>query len=136
MKKQLLLAASVVLSITAATAQDGGGGFQRRTPEERLKPVHEKLDSAFKPDAAKLAQLDSIFLASFKAQDAKMDELRSGGQRPDRETMMAVRQQLTDERDAKLKTLLTEEQMKVWKNDIEPSLRPQRGAGNRGGGGN
>ena len=63
-----------------------------------------------------------------------MAELRSGGERPDREAMMAMRQQLADERDNKLKEVLTEEQMKIWKNELEPSLRPQRGGGNRGGG--
>ena len=49
--------------------------------------------------------------------------------------MMAARQKLTDERDAKLKTILTEEQMKTWKEQIEPSMRPQRPAGGQGGGG-
>ena len=42
MKKQILLASySSMFSITAVNAQ-GGGNFQRRTPEERLKPIHEK----------------------------------------------------------------------------------------------
>ena len=62
-----------------------------------------------------------------------MDEIRSGG--GSREEMMAARQKLTDERDAKLKTILTEEQMKTWKEQIEPSMRPQRPAGGQGGGG-
>jgi protein CpxP len=135
MKKKLLLAVTaIMLGMTALNAQDGGG-FQRRTPEERLKPVHEKFDSAFKLSAEKMALVDSIFIASFKEQDKQMDELRAGGERPDRETVMAIRQKLTDDRDAKLKEVLTEEQMKSWKNDIEPSLR-QRGGGNRGGGRN
>jgi periplasmic protein CpxP/Spy len=132
MKKQfLLLATALLVGTTTIYAQ---GGFQRQTPEERLKPIHEKIDSAFKLTAEKLAKVDSIFLESFKQQEAKMAELRSGGDRPDREAMMAMRQQLADERDNKLKAILTEEQMKTWKNEIEPSLRPQRGGGNRGGG--
>jgi periplasmic protein CpxP/Spy len=132
MKKQfLLLATALLVGTTTMYAQ---GGFQRQTPEERLKPIHEKIDSAFKLTAEKLAKVDSIFLESFKQQEAKMAELRSGGDRPDREAMMAMRQQLADERDNKLKAILTEEQMKTWKNEIEPSLRPQRGGGNRGGG--
>lgn len=135
MKKQILSAAiAALIGITAVNAQGGGGNFQRRTPEERLKPVHEKLDSAFKLDATKLAQADSIFLAAFREQDKKMEELRAGGAQPDRDAMMAVRQKLTDERDAKLKTVLTEQQMKIWKDEIEPSMRQQRGGGNRGGG--
>ncbi len=132
MKKQfLLLATALLVGTTTMYAQ---GGFQRQTPEERLKPIHEKIDSAFKLTVEKLAKVDSIFLELFKQQDAKMAELRSGGDRPDREAMMAMRQQLADERDNKLKAILTEEQMKTWKNELEPSLRPQRGGGNRGGG--
>ena len=132
MKKQfLLLATALLVGTTTMYAQ---GGFQRQTPEEILKPIHEKIDSAFKLTAEKLAKVDSVFLESFKQQEANMAELRSGGERPDREAMMAMRQQLADERDNKLKEVLTEEQMKIWKNELEPSLRPQRGGGNRGGG--
>jgi periplasmic protein CpxP/Spy len=133
MKKQILLAAiAAIFSITAVNAQ-GGGNFQRRTPEERLKPIHEKLDSAFKLDAAKMKQVDEIFLNSFKESDKKMEEMRAGGGQMDRDAMMAARQKMTDERDAKLKEILTADQMKIWKDTIEPSTRPQRG--NRGGGG-
>ncbi|WP_462253897.1 hypothetical protein [Ferruginibacter sp.] len=133
MKKQILLAAiAAMFSITAVNAQ-GGGNFQRRTPEERLKPIHEKLDSAFKLDAAKMKQVDDIFLNSFKESDKKMEEMRASGGQMDRDAMMAARQKMNDERDAKLKEILTADQMKIWKDTIEPSTRPQRG--NRGGGG-
>ena len=132
MKKQILLAAVAALfSFTAVNAQ-GGGNFQRRTPEERLKPVHDKIDSAFKLEPAKLKQVDEIFLNSFKDQDKKMDELRAGGGQPDRDAMMAARKEINDARDAKLKEVLTEAQMKTWKDELEPSLRPQRGGGGGG----
>lgn len=129
MKKQVLLLAAAATFSIAAMAQ-GGGNFQRRTPEERLKPIHEKIDSAFKLEAAKLAQVDSVFIQSFRESDKKMDELRaaSGGQM-DREATMAARQQLMDDRDKKLKAVLSEEQMKIWKEQIEPTTRPQRGGG-------
>ncbi len=131
MKKQILLAAIAALfSFTAVNAQ-GGGNFQRRTPEERLKPVHDKIDSAFKLDAAKLKQVDEIFLNAFKESDKKMQELMAGGQ-PDREAMMAARKEINDARDVKLKEVLTEAQMKTWKDELEPSLRPQRGGGGGG----
>jgi periplasmic protein CpxP/Spy len=123
MKKQLFVLAIAAITFISAQAQ---GGFQRRTPEERLKPIHEKLDSAFKLDAAKLAQADNIFLDAFKEQDKQMEALRAGGGQPDREAMMAVRQKVVATRDEKLKTILTDAQMKIWKDEIEPSLRPQR----------
>jgi periplasmic protein CpxP/Spy len=134
MKKQVLLLAAAVITSFAAMAQ-GGGNFQRRTPEERLKPIHEKIDSAFKLDAAKMKQVDEIFLNSFKESDKKMEEMRAGGGQMDRDAWQAARQKMTEERDTKLKAVLTEEQMKIFKDQIEPSLRPQRGSGNRGGGG-
>ncbi|GAB2831342.1 hypothetical protein [Ferruginibacter profundus] len=136
MKKQILVAAVAALfSITAVNAQGGGGNFQRRTPEERLKPIHDKLDSAFKLDAAKMKQVDDIFLNSFKEADKKMEEMRAGGGQMDRDAWQAARQKMNDERDAKLKEVLTADQLKIWKEQIEPTTRPQRGGGNRGGGG-
>jgi periplasmic protein CpxP/Spy len=126
MKKQVLLLAAAAIFGTAAMAQ-GGGNFQRRTPEERLKPIHEKIDSAFKLEAAKLAQVDSIFIQSFRASDKQMEEIRNSG--GDRDAMMAARQKSIEERDVKLKAVLTEAQMKIWKEQIEPSTRPQRGGG-------
>jgi len=132
MKKQfVLMVFAAAISITSVNAQ--GGNFQRRTPEERVKTVHDKLDSAFKLDAAKLAQVDEVFLNYYKDSDKKMDEIRSGG--GGREEMMAARQKLTEDRDAKLKVLFSEEQMKTWKEQIEPSMRPQRPAGGQGSGG-
>lgn len=131
MKKQILLATAIVLFSIATVNAQGGGNFPRKTPEERLKPVHEKLDSAFKLDAGKMVQVDSIFITAFREQDKKMEELRAGGAQPDREATMAVRQKITDERDSKLKLILTEAQMKIWKDEIEPSMRQQRGGGNK-----
>jgi periplasmic protein CpxP/Spy len=132
MKKQLLLVVfAAAISITSVNAQ-GGGNFQRRTPEERLKTVHDKLDSAFHLEAAKMTEADAIFLNFYKDSDKKMDEIRSAGGA--REEMMAARTKLMEERDAKLKTVLTEAQMKTWKDQIEPSMRQQRPAGGGGGG--
>ena len=110
--------------IAAANAQ---GGFKRRTVEERVKIVYEKLDSAFKPAAAKLTEIDSIFTGYYKTLDAWRDEMRASGAPPDRDVMMAKTQEFVAARDEKLKKDLTEEQMKVWKDTIEPSLRSQRG---------
>ena len=132
MKKQLfLMVFAAAVSITSVNAP-GGGNFQRRTPEERLKVVHDKLDSAFKLDAAVMTKVDEIFLTFYKDSDKKMEEIRSGG--GGREEMMAARQKLVEERDQKLKGVLSEAQMKTWKDEIEPSMRPQRPGGGGGGG--
>jgi periplasmic protein CpxP/Spy len=128
MKKQILLTLfAFTVAISSISAQ---GGFQRRTPEERAKVAHDKIDSAFKLDAEKMAKVDSIFLDSYKQQDAKMEEIRASGSF-DREAMRTAREELMNNRDAKLKEVFTEEQMKKFKDEIEPSMRPQRGGGNR-----
>ena len=123
MKKQLVLMVFALGCIVAAKAQ---GGFQRRMVEERVKSVHEKLDSAFKPAAAKLVEIDSIFTSYYKTSDAAREEMMASGT-PDRDAMRAKMQEFAATRDEKLKKVLTEEQMKTWKDTIEPSMRPRRG---------
>ncbi len=131
----LLLVASVALSVV--TYAQPGGGFQRRTPEERAATIHAKLDSAFKLEASKLAMIDTALTVLYKRQDQRMQEIFAGGERPDRETMMAERKKYTDAQDEILKAVLTQEQYATWKEKIEPSMRPQRqGGGGPSSGGN
>ena len=40
--------------------------------------------------------------------------------------MMAKRKEQSDARDLKLKAVFTEDQMKKWKDEIEPTTRQQR----------
>jgi hypothetical protein len=125
----------VVLMITffvlAAIGVNAQGGFQRRTVEERVQIVQQKLDSAFKLDKAKLADADSAFATFYRATDKVRDEMMAGGQF-DRQAFMDKVQPYTDDRDKKLQGILTTDQFKTWKEQIEPSLRPRRpGGGNR-----
>jgi periplasmic protein CpxP/Spy len=131
MKKTfLLLFAAFSL---AATLNAQPGGF-RRTIEERVAIVHHKIDSAFKLEPAKLTQVDSAFANYFRSQDKLREELMSGGQRPDMQVMREKMQPIMAARDAELKGIFSEDQYKKWKEEIEPSLRPQRPQG--GGNGN
>ncbi len=127
MKKQfVLMVFAALFSITAANAQGGGGG-QRQTPEERTKATMEKL--AVLNLAADAKTKTEVVISDFNnAQQKAMEEMRASGNM-DRDAMMAKRKELADARDAKLKAIFTEEQMKKWKDEIEPSLRPQRGNG-------
>ncbi|MBK8609589.1 MAG: hypothetical protein IPL84_06505 [Chitinophagaceae bacterium] len=132
MKKQwVLLVIAVLFSITAVQAQGGGGG-QRMSPEERTKATMEKME-ALKMDDATKAKVEVIITDFNNTSQKEMTAIREAG--GDREEMMAKRKELSDARDAKLKEVLTQEQMKQWKDDIEPSMRPQRGGGQGGGGG-
>jgi hypothetical protein len=131
MKKQIVFVIAVMVAgITVASAQGPGGG--RMSIEDRVARVHAKLDSAFKLDAAKLTQADSAFAQFYRAQQAKMQEMMSGGgERPSREAMQEAQKPLIDERDKKLSAILTADQLKIFKDQIEPSLR----GGGRGPGG-
>lgn len=132
MKKSVSLILAISVLQFSIYAQPGGG-FQRRTPEEQAAAIHQKLDSAFKLEPVKLATLDTALTALFKAQNTRMQELFAGGERPDRETMMAERKKYTDARDEMIKAMITADQFAIWKDQIEPTMRPQR---QQGGGGN
>ena len=126
MKLKLKFLVIMLLSAFIVNAQGGG----RRTVEERVKMVHEKMDSAFKLETDKLAKVDSAFANYYRAQEKIRQEMMSGGDRPDFQAMREKMQPALDARDKELKTLLTEEQFKKWKDEIEPSLMPRR-SGNR-----
>ena len=128
MKKRLFVLLLFVMSATTfAVAQ---GGFQRRTPEERTAQIHQKLDSAFKLDAKVFVNLDSALNVLHRAQDKKMQELFSGSPGSvDRETMMAEREKFDKAKDEIIKAVLTEDQYKIWKDQIAPTLRPRFGGG-------
>jgi hypothetical protein len=131
MKKQLvLMAIAAMFSITAVNAQGGGG--QRMTPEERIKFTIEKM-APLNLDAATKVKSDAIITDYINESQKAMDELRASG--ADRDAMMAKRKEFADARDVKLKAIFTEAQFKQWKDEIEPSLRPQRPAGAPAGGG-
>ncbi|MGC4035364.1 MAG: hypothetical protein QM764_05330 [Chitinophagaceae bacterium] len=130
MKTKIVLTAAVLLAGTiVASAQ---GGFQRRTVEERLKAVDDKI-AVFNLEKAKKDQADTVFAQYFRATDAKREEMMSGGS-PDRDKMRSEMQKLSGDRDDKLKAIFTDDQFKKWKDEIEPSLRPQRPNGGGGGG--
>ena len=130
-KMSLLLLASFAVAVTVS-AQGGGGGFQRRTVEERVATIHAKMDSAFKLEASKLAEVDAIFTTYYKDSDKAREEMMSTGERPSREAMQEKIAPLTEAREKKLKAALPEAQYEIWKKEIEPGMRPQR----PGGGGN
>ena len=133
MKKVILLLVIAISGVVAVQAQQGGGGFQRRTPEERLKMVKEKLvDLNLNQDQT--TKSDTAFIEYYRAQDKIFEEMRAAGGAPDRDAIREKMMKVAGERDDKLKKIYTDEQFKKWKETIEPTTRPQRGGG--GGGGN
>ena len=111
----------VALFLTAATGIYAQG-MQRRTVPERVKDAMDKITPALNLNATQQAQTDSAFTDYYNAQMKMFQDARSSGERPDRSQF----QKLTDDRDAKLKTIFTDEQYTKFKNEVEESLRPQR----------
>jgi periplasmic protein CpxP/Spy len=126
MKKTIIALAVVLIAGTVSSFAQGGGGFQMPTPEERVKRVHGKADSAFKLDEAKMKEMDAAYLDYYKAQDKVREEVMAsaGG---DRDAMRAAMQEKMKPQqealDAKLKTILGDEKFKIWKEQVEPTLR-------------
>jgi hypothetical protein len=127
MKRKLILFGALMIAGAMVVNAQGG---PRRTVEERVLSVHSKLDSAFKLDAEKQAKVDTAFASYYRQQDKIREEMRSGGERPDFQLMREKMQPALEARDKELKALLTEEQFKKWKEEIEPSMMQRRG-GNR-----
>jgi len=119
----------IIFLVFGAITANAQGGYQRRTVEERVQIIQQKLDSAFRLDKAKLAEADSVFANFYRSTDKMRDEMMSGGGQPDFQAMREKMQPLIDERDKKLQGILTQDQFKTWKDQIEPSLRPRRPSG-------
>ena len=119
--------AFMITGVIVVNAQGGS----RRTVEERVQAVHAKMDSAFKLDTEKQTKVDSAFANYYRQQDKIREEMRSGGERPDFQAMREKMQPALDARDKELKTLITDDQFKKWKEEIEPAMMQRRGGGNR-----
>jgi protein CpxP len=130
-KKIFLFAALALLTFFAVNAQQGGGGGMRMSIPDRVKSVMDKLTD-FKLDKDKTALTDSAFTNYYTAAQKIRQDAMAGGGQPDRDAMRDKMQKLSAERDDKLKKIFTDDQYKKWKDEIEPTTRPQR----QGGGGN
>ena len=110
------------LSVVAVNAQNGAR--QRATPEEQIKTTMEKMEP-LKLSDEQATKTKAIFTDFYNTQQKAMEEMRASGSM-DRDAMNAKRKEMSDARDVKLKTVLSEEQFKKWKADIEPAMAPQR----------
>ena len=123
-----MLAFLLAVNVAAFAQQGGGNGGQRRTVEERVKATLERLTTELQLNKDQVTKLDTVFTKSYKDMQKMREEAQAGGGRMDREAF----QKMNAERDEKVKAILTEEQFKKYKEQME-AMR-QRG-GNRGGGG-
>ena len=123
----------MICMFAAVITLNAQGGGQPRTVEERVKTTMEKL-APLALDKDQTEKTNVVFTDYYKAVQKKRDEMTAGGAQPDRDKMREEVLKLNGERDEKLKKVFTADQFKKFKDEIEATLRPQRGGG--GGGGN
>lgn len=126
----VLMLAGTITTFAQGGGMGGGGGMQQRTPEERSKRVVDTLTTLFKLDAAAATSVQTVFVDYNKASDKMRQDMQAGGGQFDRSAF----EKLTTDRDEKLKKVLSADQFKKYKDEIEPAMRPRRG-GQGGGGG-
>jgi len=127
MKTKIAILASFLFSlIISANAQQGG--MPRRTVEERVKMTMDKL-APLNLTADEQTKTTTVFNDFYTQQDKMREDARASGTRPD----FSAFQKLMSDRDDKLKGIFTDDQFTKFKNDIEPTLRPQRRGGDQGG---
>ncbi len=126
MKNKLTLLLGLLFAgIFSANAQGGQGngqGFQRRTVEERVKGIMERISDSLKLTKEELPGTEAAFTDYYKAQD-KLREGLQPGERPDRSQF----EKLMADRDEALKKVWTEAQFKQFKEVLEPNMRRPRG---------
>ena len=94
--------------------------FQQMSPEDRAKQETQWMKTDLALTDKQLGKVDSINL--------KYAKMRSQLQGQDRETRMAKMQEIQGQKEAELKTVLTEDQMKKYK-ELLPQRRGMRGPG-------
>jgi hypothetical protein len=120
--KITMLAALLFAATTGIFAQQG---MARRTVEERVKAAMDKIADPLKLDKGQQDKTSAVFTDYYTAQDKMREDARASGARPDRSAM----EKLSGDRDDKLKAIFKDDQFTKFKNDIEPTLRPQRPQG-------
>jgi hypothetical protein len=119
MKTKISMLLALLFAIaTGVNAQ----GMQRRTVEERVKSVMDKLTDSLNLNQDQQTKTSAVFTDFYTAQDKMREDARASGNRPDR----SVFQKMAEDRDEKLKGIFTDDQYKKFKDGVEDSLRPRR----------
>ncbi len=130
MKTKITLAVALMFAATFATKAQQQQGFQRKTVEERVKSAMQKISDPLKLDKDEQDKTTAVLTDFYTQQDKMRQDARASGNRPDRSTF----EKMANDRDDKLKGIFTEDQFKKFKDEVEPSMRPQRNANTQGAG--
>ncbi|MEP7251217.1 MAG: hypothetical protein ABI683_02520 [Ginsengibacter sp.] len=124
--KITMIVAFLIATATATNAQQQG--FQRKTVEERVQSALEKISDPLKLDKDQQDKTTAVLTDYYKEQDKMREDARASGNRPDR----TIFEKKMNDRDEKLKGIFNDDQYKKFKDEVEPSMRPQRRNGGQG----
>jgi hypothetical protein len=124
MKKQIITTALLFFVIVTRAQQPQ----QPPSIEDRLKHTSEVLQKEIQPSAAQQSQIDAAFKVFFIAMDKLHKENPPPPPPPPDPKVKEAMDKLVKERDDKLKTVLTEEQFKKYK-EVEKKLLPPKPGG-------
>ncbi|GAA0545505.1 hypothetical protein [Chitinophaga japonensis] len=126
MKNRIFLALAFLLA--GHMTIQAQGGMQRRTVEERVKMTMDKMTPELSLKEDQQTKFSEAYTEFYKSMDKMRQEARESGNRPDRSAF----KKLMDDRDAKIKGFLSEDQYTKYTAAME-EMRKDRGG--RGGGG-
>lgn len=106
MKKLMLLLAVIFAGLSISFAQQRGGGRDNSTPEQRAQKEVDKLNEKL---TLNQAQKDSIYKYALESAQAQSELFKNAGS--DREAAMASMKELNSKKEAKIKAVLTPEQL-------------------------
>lgn len=120
MKKVLFVCLMVLMSSVALVAQNNNN------MQERMKERMENYIKELKLDEKKATDFRKVYTDASEKMQKEMAGMRDAGSQ-DRETMRTKMTKLTEERDAEIKKILSEDEFKKFKELIskEPRRRPR-----------
>jgi periplasmic protein CpxP/Spy len=120
---------AIAITTTTVKAQDAVSpatqNVEQKQPNERTKETLLKLQAELGISNDQSAKAYPVFEGYYTALQKLKDDMRASGTM-DKEKIKAGKEELVTKRDEQLKVIFTEEQMKKWKDVIEPSMRPQK----------
>lgn len=119
MKTKISMLIAFLFAATISTQAQQG--MQRMSVEDRVKMVMGKISDTLKLDKTQQDKTASVFTDFFTSQNKMREDARASGIRPDRSEF----EKMANSRDEKLKTIFTDDQFKKFKDEVEPTLRPQ-----------
>lgn len=134
--KKIFVASILLLCAFMVSAQQGGGGFQQMSPEQRAQMQTQRYETLKKDLNLTDKQLDDIKKIETEYQTKQQSLREQFGQGGDREKMREEQTKLNNERNAKVKPLLSADQYTKYESQANQMGGPGGGGQRQGGGGN